>query len=318
MSKKIHFRFNRRRLILWIAILIDVAIIISICYSYLPLSREQMRHTLATVERNYYFVLTVDNQEVMYFGDVDSDSTFTDASLSKESVIRKSIHPGCWINTSRFVPSCQGTVMALFQDDKTDGIRKMTKKNLPELLRREGDRLARTLKELKRKRSNMQYYFRVHNATDEGFNIISRYAAELDQQRDTTVRLLDALAKAKGKIVRIKYIFDYSIIYLDDSMRIMKIPCEMQIVRRGEFRFLQTTDAVTPDGAKALFFHQWLRWPVPKLSCDRMAPDDVPEALAVDGSPIFTKHGFFIGIRHKGKVLTTDKFKVSQINWIRP
>lgn len=311
MSKKIYSRFIGCRQLRWIIISIAVIVFLLGGYSYWPLSRAQMSHTVTTVERSYYYVLTADNKDLVYFGGVESDSTFTDASLKRESVVKKSKHTGCWIHQYQFVPSCKGRVIALFPDDKSDGIRKMTNKNLPELIRRERDKLAGTLKQLKRKRANMQYYLRVHNATDEGFNIISRYAAELDQQRDTISRLLDALNKAKGKRVKVKYVSDYSILYLDDSMRIKKIPCRMQKERKGEFRFLQTTDAITPDGAKALYFHLWISWPISKLSSDRMAPNDVPEALAADGSPIFTKHGFFIGIRQQGKVLSTNKFKIS-------
>lgn len=311
MSKKIYSRFIGCRQLRWIVIPIVVIVLILGGYSYLPLSREQMKRTVATVERRYYYVLTADNKEVMYFEGVDSDSTFTDVSLKKEYVMKKSMHTGCWINQFQFVPSCKGRVMALFQDDKSDGIQKMTNRNLPEIIRRESDKLAKALKELKRKRTNMQYYLRVHNATDAGFNIISKYAEELDEERDSAERLLDALTLATGKTVRVKYVSDYSIIYSDDSMRIKKIPCKMQKERKGEFRFLQTSDAITPDGAKALYFHLWISWPIAKLSSDRMAPNDVPEALAVDGSPIFTKHGFFIGIRHQGKVLSTNKFKIS-------
>ena len=186
MSKKIYSKSIGCRQLRWIVIPIGVIVLILGGYSYLPLSREQMKHTVATVERRYYYVLTADNKEVMYFEGVDSDSTFTDVSLKKEYVMKKSMHTGCWINQFQFVPSCKGRVMALFLNDKSDGIEKMTNRNLPEIIRKESDKLAKTLKDQKRTRTNMQYYLRVHNATDAGFNIISKYAEELDEERDST------------------------------------------------------------------------------------------------------------------------------------
>jgi hypothetical protein len=312
MSKKIYSRFIGCRQLLWIVIPVLVIVLILGGYSYLPLSREQMKHTVAKVERKYYYVLTANNKDVLYFGGVDSDSTFTDASLQKEHVMKKSIHTGCWVNKFQFIPSCEGRVMAQFQNDRSDGILKMTDRSLPEIIKKECDKLTRMMKDLKRTRTNMQYYLRVHNATDAGFNIISRYAAEIDEERDSTNKLLDAITiTAKGKTLRIKYISEYSIIYSDDSMKQKKVPCRMLKEKNGEFRFLQTYDATTPDGAKALYFHLWLTWHISKLSSGKIAPNDVPEALADDGAPIFTKFGSFIGIRHKGEVLSTDKFKIS-------
>jgi len=312
MSKKIYSRFIGCRQLGWIVIPIGLTVLILGGYSYLPLSREQMKHTVATVERRYYYVLTADNKDVMYFEDMDSDSTFTNVSLKKEYVMKKSMHRGCWVNKLQFIPSCKGRVMALFQDDKSDEILKMTDRSLPRIIRKESDKLAKSVKDLKRMRTNMQYYLRVHNATDAGFNIISEYAAEIDEERDSTSRLFDAITMAiKRKTLRIKYISEYSIIYSDDSMRLKKVPCRMQNERKGEFRFLQTYDATTPDGAKALYFHLWMTWHITKLAPGKMAPNDVPEALADDGSPIFSKRGFFIGIQHQGKVLSSDKFKIS-------
>jgi hypothetical protein len=312
MIKKIHKKMNNRWMMLWIAAAILFMILLLGAYSYLPLSREAMKHTLAEVECRHYYVLTANSHEIMFFGDLDKDSTFLYASMDKDSATRISSHTACWVHKYQFVPSCEGRVMALFAHDSSDSLQRLLAHHLPEIVNKEMNRLAKDIKRWKKINLNMKYYLRVHNATDEGFYSISKYAEAVTAHKDSSERLLDAIRKAaQTKSLKIKYVTKYTVSYFDDSLKRQKAACHLLHDKNGNFRFLQTDDETTPDGAQALYFHLWMTWHIAKLAPGKMAPFNVPEALAADGSPIFSKYGFFIGILHEGEVLSSDRFKLS-------
>lgn len=312
MSKNIHSLFIGSLRPLWIAVGLLVIILLLGGYSYLPLSREQMKKTIATLECKYYYILTADNKEILFFGGINNDTTMTDVSLLKDSATQKSFHPACWVHKLQFIPSCEGRLMALFAERPEERIRQMNANDKRALLSKEVRTLSKKITSLKKIRSNMNYYLRVHNATDEGFNIISEYAQHVNDEIRSEQEVLDAIDKAeKDERINIKYKAQYTVIYQDDSMIQKRVACHIVDKREDDFIFVKINTGKTPEGAHPLFFHLWITWHIPQLAPGKMAPNDVPEALAIDGSPIFSKFGFFIGIKHQNEVMSSDKFKFS-------
>ena len=92
---------------LWLRIIPSAFIIsiILVCgYSYLPLSKKQIRQSIAKIECQYCYALTENGKNIAFFNDIEADSVLVNFTYNKKAAIRTVNHNAYWINKFQIIP----------------------------------------------------------------------------------------------------------------------------------------------------------------------------------------------------------------------
>ncbi len=319
---------------------VPVAIVfIMYALTFRPWSAGCMARSVALVERVSYYELLADGRPVAVFRSFGDSLSLEGLSPAGDSsaVLRRRVS-GCWVNRWPLFASCRGLLLVA-DDDSLESVRtSLAGRRLRSVLRNEVERLGRSLLLMDKREDEADYYMRVHNVVDDGYNTVAAYTARVKaarQQADSLYAALGSAVSARRLVLR--RVARYVLLYNDTSGVVVRKPCvRVSNGGAGRFALLQTADRKTVTGASALYLHQWL---VPGVKAgdsvvvasipgcgngERGVTDPasatfagaatgdmkhgVPSLLAPDGSPVFTRGGFFAGFSIGDRVVEPGFF----------
>ncbi len=332
----------------WWILPLSILAIVLVCgaYSYLPVSRDNMKRSVAVVQCDYYFVIADGHRMVAYFGGVKQDSTLDIFSTDRLNAIQHTYHAACWVNKLALLPSCKGRLIAAMDTHTADSLTVTVANHLDRILQKETDYLKSELKRLQFKKEELRYFLSIHDVMDEGYNMISQYATMVNHQCDSVTKLLKVLKQEKNhNMLRVKYVAKYKVLYMDDSLKQRVIPCVLTegALLNNRYAALRTHNSETPNGTHALYFHLWPTMGVrvkstvfaagytpdvlaggyggkrsvvlmPGTIMDkkgRLARTDIPTTVMSDGGAAFSANGFFVGLMQDGMVMNEKNYRVA-------
>ncbi|MBP7358933.1 MAG: hypothetical protein KA955_06315 [Prevotella sp.] len=338
--KCIHIRFNKK--FLWAIPVILVILASFTIASYWPSTRDAMKRSIAIIEYKSYYRITTNKKDTLYFDNLNEDTVMNVLSSDCKHLGAKRYTTGCWINKYAIIPSCFGKLLMVANDGNTDSVKRVTESNFNAILYKEKDKISKDLKDLKDESDDLSYYIRVHGVQDEGYDNISQFATKTEEKiknAQKTIALLNSIKTSDH--ISIESLTDYQIIYRDDNNKLNTEHCH-QIVANGKsgFRMIQTDSRKTPEYARPQHFHHLWAWlerkgrtifianysgindesfDYKKTNSDitagilkeflgNKAAHTVNYSFSQDGSPVFSKYGFFLGVSYHGEVINTRQF----------
>lgn len=241
-----------------------------------------------------------------------------------------SVHQqGVWINRHWWWPSCDGRVLTVAP---TTNAKEVDGKAAC-------DSIANLLHRKQTERKELIYYLRSHGIIDEGYTQIAAYANRQNKQTESLKLKLNALRKIcygdsakagkknKGKKLRYVLKAEYRVSWYDGDNVLHSVACEpvaVPMTNKAKPIILHTQRSMKPWGAYAVRNVPWGASEHRKIVTVRIITTekdnpyhsiivtgnywqghdhDIPQLFAVEGAPVFTKHGRFIGIIHEKEVM---------------
>lgn len=320
---------------------IALAAIVFVMYgaTFLPVSTERMERSVALVEGVSYYELMSGGKPVMAFKALNDSLLPQGLTLKADSaVMTRGYCSGCWVNKYPFVPSCGGLILIANGDSAAEKRIAEANKRLPYILDMAAGRLTARVEQLERQAEETDYYMKVHNVNDDGYNVMAEFSASVKAERDKAEKLLAALKtlSASGG-AEVRLVTKYALVSVDTAGTVARKACDIVTPRlTGPFRLLRTADRSMADGARAVYLHQWLL-PSPAVAdsvvvasypgCTeyKFSPEtggaatfggavradgrhDLPPLLAPDGALVFTKGGRLAGISSAGRIVKPSVF----------
>lgn len=275
----------------------------------LPASEKNIRQSVCLVKGRVHLCL-VNGQDTL---EIQSDSVN---------------QHGVWVNKYWWWPSCNGRVLTVekggapahtgnWLDDK------LVASEISELT----DSISRLLKRKNVERQELKYYLRTHSVQDEGYTRIAHYADLQSKSTDSLDRFYQRLSSFKlnqETVLLRKY--DLRVTWFDSKGQEQSADCKPKTVLQsnsGGPVIIQTNALFKSWGVYAVRNMPWGSHEGKQVVTATIAPGDstmpyrtilttgridnrmkhdVPNLFAVDGSPVFTKHGCFVGIISKQDV----------------
>ncbi|MFA6718428.1 MAG: hypothetical protein WCS15_05040 [Prevotella sp.] len=229
---------------------------------------------------------------------------------------------GVWMNSHWWWPSCDGKVLTSEQQETyyVHGqalTSKSWRKLLPQMVDSVGSLIER--KEIETK--ELDYYLRVHGVQDQGYLRIARYAELQRREADSLARFYVRLKSFKSsdsaRLVR-RYVLNVSWVDIEDSLKSVRCaPFISDASNTGQPMTLQTDRSVKPFGVYAVKKLPWGKTEDRHIISVALVPQntivpyhallatgmtlktghhDIPELMAREGSPVFSRAGRYIGI----------------------
>lgn len=239
---------------------------------------------------------------------------------------------GVWINRHWWWPSCDGRVLTMYRDSIRAGEPWLgDADSLRGLVAVTTDSLCHLLSRKETERKELIYYLRSHGVIDEGYTQIAAYAQRQTRETDSLKRLVARLqqwsthtsaSKRSHKSqasnlksqIRLLRRLDCSVSWYDGNDSLETVACRPFFATIGSRPIiLRANRSIKPWGVYAVRNVMWGAPAHKKIITVTMAPPsgkvilatgnydhltghDLPSLFAVDGSPVFTQHGRFIGI----------------------
>lgn len=291
-------------------ILLVISALVWLIVRAMPATEDDLRRSTCFVNGRNYLCLVNGNDTIV---------------LSADSVEQQ----GVWINRHWWWPSCDGRVLTMSPYNVAfKKIQPYNADSLKTLVNEGADSLSRLLQRKETERKELQYYLRSHGVIDEGYTQIAAYASkqtvETDSLKRRAERLLAVINKANGnkkalhwKLLR-KGVYNVSWYDGDDSLRTVSCkPIITSLKHIGSPVIVHTKRRIKPWGVYAVRNVPWGVAEHKKIisvrlsAADTITPrhailvtgnywrghnHDLPRLFALDGAPVFTQHGRFIGI----------------------
>lgn len=318
-----------------------LATIVILLYAttFLPLSTEKMERSTALIEQTSYYEICSGGKPVARFRTLDDNCMPDDLYLPEDSdAIDRMFTTGCFVNKYPMFPSCRGLILSINPDSTACERLNTANKKIRDIISEKADDLKESIARIDKEQEELDYYLSIHNVNDDGYNVMADYSEQLKRRKMQTERMAAALGTmSEKKRIEIKHIKKYTLLYKDTAGATRRMVCDVMSKDSGQpFCLLQTSDRRMPDGASALYIHQWLMphtekedgvisASYPGCTSHGFTPGDaaartfagtvtdngghdIPRLLAPDGSPVFTADGRFAGISYKGAILPASTF----------
>lgn len=244
-------------------------------------------------------------------------------ALNSDSVRQQ----GVWINRHWWWASCDGRVLTIGPTSTLHA------DSVPAVC----DSLVSLLARKETERKELIYYLRSHGIVDEGYTQIAAYASRQSRMTDSLKQVVGELrhicrTDSAGHLhparqSRLMLRATYHVSWYNGSNRRHSVACAPVVVPlsgKAQTFIIHTRRLTKPWGVYAVRNVPWGATEHRKIITVRLCPEDttlryhaviaagnywqghehdVPSLFAVDGAPVFTKHGRFIGIIHGKEVL---------------
>ena len=305
--------------------------------SLLPESTDGMKRSVVMIECRERYEITVDGKTVAYFNDLKEDTTLDFVKDKADSdTEHKVMVCGCWINHLSFIPSCRGRIYTVNPFYGEKDLLAIGNANIDTVIGKTISRAEEMLKTHKMRCDELDYYLNTHSVKDEGYNTMAAYADENRRRKESLDKGLNILKGIRGKKnIRLTKKRSYVLLYSEDGKSVGRIMChplddESRNVAKSTI-ILQTQDHFMPEGVNSVYrFDVFCLIPekgdsitaagifglnamstqakalqkanVFKGRTTSLDTHDIPPLLAPEGSPLFNRNGFFIGITCKGGI----------------
>ena len=203
------------------------------------------------------------------------------------------------------------------------------------VIEKEKERNEKKIRQLRAQLKELNYYLRIHNVHDEGYNTVAAYAYEKEDEKAYCMRLAQ-LFNTVWKADRPQLIHKavYTAYYCLPNGECQQVRMrEVGSSKQCQTVLLQTVERNTPTGVApvSIFFANG------KSHCAALAvgygglgvkelatthascsiipttlhdnQHDLPAVLGGDGSPVFSTRGYFIGITRGNEVITRSQLR---------
>lgn len=297
-------------------------------WRFVPSDAEDIRRSTVIVGETSWNEIEVDGKPLIFFDEVQSDSTLTGVSMVRDSVMHRTFSTGFWANRWFLLPSCEGKLITIVRP-RTEILAQYADADLLRLCRKA---IKRRQQAAKRQISELDYYMRVHSVQDYGYQALATLNARVNRELTETTRalhLIDSLGNGKHSL-RATTRHEYAAVYRSKEGKIVRT--RLQLVATDEARdvaLMQTYNGKMPKGVAAVTLLPWdthdersvvaAGFPTigeQGIECDtvspRIIPGDVrqngehnlPKLLASDGTPVFSTKGWFVGIVSGDTIIT--------------
>lgn len=321
---------------------VTLAAIVFIMYAstFAPRSAGEMERSIALVESVSYYQICAGGKPVVWFKSLGDSCTPEGMTLKADTAATtKRYATGCWVNRYPLFPSCPGLLLTANADSTAWENVAAANKDIRRTLAKAAKRIDGTINQLKRKIEETDYYMKVHNVNDDGYNIMAVLAEDIKRQKAEAEKLAATLkTAAESEQAEIRIVTRHTLICRNDTAeRPVRKPCvTLTKTMTSPVTLLQTADKRKTAGALPVYLHRWLTPPntegrsviiasIPGCGQYGFTPDvaspetfdgttgggsshDLPPLLAPDGSAVFTKGGFFTGISIAGRITSTADF----------
>lgn len=193
-------------------------------YFLCPLGEEELRKSNAMVLTETRYVLMADSVDVFSFAESRGDTLLV--GVNDSTKVTDTI-PAQWTMRWQYVPFTGRKFITMPFD--TAKVCKMNAKSLAALLAREARHLDVELAVLNEQKTDVEYYLRTHTVIDDGFDIVARYAKELQQTTDSLQHAAKLLVKAaKGKRLQVRLDRQYKVVGDSGYVRFRRLPVMSQ------------------------------------------------------------------------------------------
>ncbi|MBM6994002.1 MAG: hypothetical protein I3J02_12210 [Prevotella sp.] len=293
----------RRRKILFILCLLGATLLLMLLSRLLPPTETEMRRSACMIEGHTQLCLIAGRDTIV---------------LHSDSVNQQ----GVWINRHWWWPSCDGRVLTVEQGCNAIHHSKTTEvKQLAHLLVTFTDSIGRLVNRKDVEKKELEYYLRSHGVQDEGYTRIAQYADLQTKETDSLKRIYDRLTafktKANLKLAQ-RYLLRVAWFNNDGQLEQAQcLPLVSEANHQGRPMIVHTLRSIKPWGAYAVRNLIWGGADHKEIVTVTLVPQDtitphhallatglyirggkhnIPKLFARDGSPVFTRHGQFIGI----------------------
>lgn len=294
-----------------------------------PPQAASLLRSVAIVECRTYNELRLGGQTVLFFNGVDSNLCLQSATTQASDATDTTFATATWVNRWSLWPSCQGRLLTV-----VPGMADLSQCDIDTVLSRTLKHEQARLKRLEGEQAELAYYLRVHGVQDPGYQSVAEVAAQRENSIAGVQKLVailnrlttDSTSNEKPEVAEKSHFIAY---YRDrgDTLRHVECRCLAGNDTR-RVAMLQTTDALTPNGAVAINILPWNHYAEGEMRAiafsglgvktfadstaqatvqpclvDTTGRHDLPLLLGTDGTPIYTKNGHFIGISNRGQIV---------------
>lgn len=318
------------RLKLMTLVILLSAIIAWVAWSFWPSSARQMKRSVAIVACQSWYEIVCKGKTILYISDIAADTALVRPSLQQDSCVRTTYSTGVWMNRYAFMPSCRGRMLTVMTKPN-----EINQQDAWKLIEKEKERNQKRIRQLRDQLKELNYYLRINNVHDEGYNTVAAYAYEKEAEKAHCMRLaqlFDTMRQAdRPQLIRKAVYTAYYRLPNGECQRVRMR--EVGSSKQCQTVLLQTVGRKTPTGVAPLsiFFvngkshgaalavgHGGLG--VEELassdtSCSIIPTTlhdnrhDLPAVLGGDGSPVFSTRGYFIGITRGNEVITRSQLR---------
>ena len=240
------------RILLSLLFLTLATLFVIVLLPLVPSSEEQLQGSIARLEYDTYYEVSIDGQPAFYLTDFDNWTTSrlsTDATdIPKNS---KVVH-GTWIRRT-FTPLCRGRLITegtnpkQWEQTENAKIRKTMEQQRPAIERR--------ISVLQKRIEELQYFLRVHNVKDEGYNDIADYESSAKADLEQTQKVLTILSDT-GQLdkMRVRFIQEYFLLTNDSIISRRRSACHiLEMDAERKTCVVQTRKHRRTRGARAVY-----------------------------------------------------------------
>ncbi len=314
------------RLKLMTLVILLLTIIAWVAWSFWPSSARQMKRSVGIVACQSWYEMVCKGKTILYFADIATDTALVRPSLQQDSCVRTTYSTGVWVNRYAFIPSCRGRMI------KPDEI---NRQDAWALIEKEIERNEKRIGQLRAQLKELNYYLRIHNVHDEGYNTVAAYAYEKEDEKAYCIRLarlFDTVRQAdRPQLIR-KAVYTAYYRLLNGECQQVRMR-EVGSSKQSQTVLLQTVGRKTPTSVAPLsiFFVNGKshgaalavgygglgvkELATTDASCSIIPTTlhdnrhDLPAVLGGDGSPVFSTRGYFIGITKGNEVITRSQLR---------
>lgn len=315
----------------WIAMGFSIALFllsVLILFVSSPSTASKIRRATVTVRQRHHCEIIVNGKPIACCGDLFSDSlSHKYATKPQDSVIIYST--GIWIDRFSLFSSSRGRVLTVLPKQPHLQI------NGYDFLRLELKKLRDKQKVIHQLNAETQYYIRVHQVHEYGYNTVAEYGNMLRNRERMLKKVIKAFEVIKPTDeIRIVRKSDFTVFYYDKSQQPSGKKCRLYAVSDDNNAvLLQTADRRKPSSAPSIAFNSGngkLDGEVvfaghPALNYRSVAKTDaktliypakitnghhhVPALIASEGTVVFTPNGLFIGIVSGRNIIQRDAIR---------
>lgn len=279
----------------------------------------QMRRSAVVVVCEEWNSVDVDGKALFYFSAFAGDTAVAGITQCRDSAVHRHYAEGVWVDRCFARPSCDGLVASVMPQ----GCREAKLPDSAALYAMCRDAVVRRFKTLRGRKAELDYYLCAHGVQDAEYHLIASLATAVRRDYNDVVgvgvKLEDAGPGARLSVVTHR---SYTVVCHDSVGRVQRLACQQVAAdRRLRLVLFQTVGGVLPTSAKPVALMPWNAFAADNImavgfggigeigmECDTVMPQlvpgttgnrqrhGIPQALAADGSPVFTAKGRFVGM----------------------
>ena len=240
------------RILLSLLFLTLAALFVIVLLPLVPSSEEQLQGSIARLEYDTYYEVSIDGQPAFYMSDYDNWTTSRLSTDATEIPKNSKVVHGTWIRRT-FTPLCRGRLLTEGTNPKQWEQTENAK--IRETMEQQRPVIERRISVLQKRIEELQYFLRVHNVKDEGYNDIADYESTTKADLEQTQKVLTILSDT-GQLdkMRVRFIQEYFLLTNDSIISRRRSACHiLEMDAERKTCVVQTRKHRRTRGARAVY-----------------------------------------------------------------